>query len=173
MHSFIVLSTCRKPVIKLAIIHFPKGIRIDTCKGVRTNAFASPPFVAPPDSLPPNYTISFIDLALPHEQEQAFLRLVREHQEVENGYHMNTQLSMESAPSADKPKDTVFIRNQGKALRGLNLMSEFIHSLPSADSKEPKKLNLSSREMDIMNLKHTIPIRTGLRYRPFSSYRNR
>ncbi|SDC68433.1 helix-turn-helix transcriptional regulator [Williamwhitmania taraxaci] len=139
-------------MIKLAIIHFPKGLRLDDKKnqGIRMSAFVAPPFVAPPDRLPSNYTISYIDLALSQEQEQALLHLIRGHQELENGHHLTTQISLEPLASLAESRDRALISSQEKALRGLTLMSEFIHSLRSCAGNKQKMLSLSSREIEIM-----------------------
>lgn len=138
-------------MIKLAIIHFPKGIRLDTFSK-RERLFAMPPFVGITDILPSNYTVSFIDLALPSEQEQAFLRMVRRHQEIENGYLKTTQVSIASSvPEKDSGKN-IYFNNQGKALRGLHLLSDFIYNLPTTNTKVQPSISLSLREKQIMEL---------------------
>lgn len=141
-------------MIKLAIVHFPKGILLDTCRmeESRAHTFASPPFVGITDILPASYTVSFIDLSLPMEQEQEFLRVVRRHQELENGYLMTTQVSLASSDSEENANNKIYFNNQGKALRGLHLMSDFIHSLPSAETMEHIGINLTRREKEIMEL---------------------
>ena len=140
-------------MIKLAIIHFPKGIRIDARYKQLAQARAIPPspYLIPATKLPDEYTVSFIDLTLPSEHEQEFLRLVRQHQEAENGLRSTTQISL-SPPSAEAEEDMDFAHSQAKALRGLTLMSQYIHSLPATHAKQHKGPPLTNREADIMVL---------------------
>lgn len=139
-------------MIKLAIIHFPKGIRLDTNNKHehREHLFAKPPWVGTTDILPSSYTVSFIDLTLPEKQEQEFLRMVRRHQEVENGYLNTTQVCLESSTLENDSERESYLNNQGKALRGLHLMSDFIYNLPAAHEQEPPVVNLTNREKEIM-----------------------
>ena len=139
-------------MIKLAIIHFPKGIRLDThnTHEHRAHLFAKPPWVGTTDILPPSYTVSFIDLSLPEKHEQEFLRMVRRHQEAENGYLNATHICLESSTLDNETERESYLNNQGKALRGLHLMSDFIYNLPTTRDKEPPGVPLTSRENQIM-----------------------
>ena len=140
-------------MIKLAIIHFPKGIRIDARykQLAQARALTTSPYLTPATKLPDEYTVSFIDLTLPSEHEQEFLRLVRQHQEAENGRLMTTQISL-STPPDEAAEDIAFAHSQAKALRGLTLMSQYIHSLPATHAEQPKGRNLTNREANIMAL---------------------
>lgn len=139
-------------MIKLAIIHFPKGIRLDThnTHEHRAHLFAKPPWVGTTDILPPSYTVSFIDLSLPEKHEQAFLRMVRRHQKAENGYLQATQVCLESSTLENDSEKDSYLNNQGKALRGLRLMSDFLYNLPIAHYQKPRVVSLTSREKQIM-----------------------
>jgi DNA-binding CsgD family transcriptional regulator len=139
-------------MIKLAIIHFPKGIRLDTNNKHehRAHLFAKPPWVGITDILPPSYTVSFINLSLPEKYEQAFLRMVRRHQEAENGYLQVTHVSLESSTLENDSEKDSYLNNQGKALRGLRLMSDFLYNLPIAHYQKPQVVSLTSREKQIM-----------------------
>ncbi len=139
-------------MIKLAIIHFPRGLCIDVNNNKGNRAYAASPPYNSASRLPEEYTLSFIDLTLSLEEEQEFLHLVRKHQEKENELHIATQISPNLAAIATEPNHLVVYNNQKKALRGLNLMSNYINSLPSTDSDKHKCLNLTSREIDIMEL---------------------
>ena len=139
-------------MIKLAIIHFPKGIRLDThnTHEHRAHLFAKPPWVGTIDILPPSYTVSFIDLSLPEKHEQAFLRMVRRHQKAENGYLQATQVCLESSTLENDSEKDSYLNNQGKALRGLRLMSDFLYNLPIGHYRKPPVVSLTSREKQIM-----------------------
>ncbi|SDC27983.1 regulatory protein, luxR family [Williamwhitmania taraxaci] len=139
-------------MIKLAIIHFPERIRLDTNNKHphRAHLFAKPPWVGTTNILAPSYTISFIDLTLPEKQEQALLRLVMRHQEVENGYLKTTHVCLESSTLEIESERDTYLNNQGKALRGLHIMCEFINSLPAAHNRELPVANLTTREKQIL-----------------------
>lgn len=138
-------------MIKLAIVHFPKELRLDVANMQKTRTFATTaPYASATDNLPKEYTLSFIDLILPPEKEQEFLQLVRRHQQTENGFHAANQLNVDQP--ATKLKDKTYFVGQGKALRGLGLMSSYIYNLSSNYADDSKIQNLTHRETIIMVL---------------------
>ena len=140
-------------MIKLSIIHFPKGIRLDESSKHRAHTFATkPPYASSATNLPKAYTVSFINLSLTPEQEQEFLQLVRQHQQMENGFNTANRLNMGHNATATKLTYKTAYKEQGKALRGLRLMSSYIYNLSSTKHYVSKIQILTSRETDVTGL---------------------
>jgi len=135
-------------MIKLAIVHFPKELRLDVAnkRKVRTLTTTAP-YAYTFKRLPKEHLLSYIDLTLTLESEQEFLYLVRKHQEMENGKITATTVYYKPATSTGEP---ACYQNKEKALRGLTLMNRFIQSLSTTPTEQHSGLNLTCREVEIM-----------------------
>jgi len=91
--------------------------------------------------------VSFINLTLPLEQELEFLRIIREHQKIENGKVTATKVYPKPATS---PEESACYQNKESALRGLTLMNRFIQSLRYTPTEQHNGLSLTCREVEIM-----------------------
>lgn len=135
-------------MIKLAIVHFPKELRLDVANMHKARTFATTaPYAYTTKNLPKEHTLSYIDLTLTIEREQELLYLVRKHQEMENGRVTATNVYPKLATSTE---ESTYYQNKERALRGLTLMNRFIQSLPTAPTEQHNGFCLTCREVEIM-----------------------
>ncbi|SDD27959.1 response regulator transcription factor [Williamwhitmania taraxaci] len=124
-------------MIKLAII---RALQEETIGDERQDQLSSPT---------QEQIISFIHLTLPLEQELELLRIICEHQEIENGMVAATSVYPKTAATTEL---SASYQNKGKVLRGLTLMNRFIQSLPTPANEQHNCFKLTCREVEIMEL---------------------
>lgn len=135
-------------MIKLAIVHYQKELRLDVANMQKARTFATTaPYAYTNKFQPKEHLLSYIDLTLTLEREQELLYLIRKHQEIENGRVMATTVYHMPATSTEEP---ACYQNKEKALRGLTLMNRFIQGLPTTPTVQHSDFNLTCREVEIM-----------------------